>query len=105
MKNIEKLLLETARLMVTGELSYFDGARKMLDLKPYVSIKNITEDDFSAFKIIYSETDHIPSQALRKYMRDENLSNLEIDLKKTEAWAKLFAYEACLNLISKVEAQ
>jgi len=102
MEHVKELVLKAALSMLSGNLTYFDGAREILDLKSLIKKDNISDEDFLALMIIYSETDYIPNAALRKYLKDEDLLKVEVELKKIELWAKPFAEDACKNLINKI---
>jgi len=94
-------LVAFAMAMMNQELSFFEGAPKILSLKDNVGGVPDRDQDFDVFVVISSETDHLPLQAQRSLWSSIALDNLASEFKKTELWARKFAPEACKNLIER----
>lgn len=92
-------LVALARAMLHGTISYFEGAPKVLDLKNQINGIGDRDEDFDAFVVIQSETDHLPLQKQRHLWSQEALAKLEPEFVKTEEWARTFAARACKDLI------
>lgn len=94
-------LVTLAKEMIDGELSYFEGAQKVLALKKSIGGVTDKDPDFNAFVAISSETDHLPLKAQRHLWSPLTLAALEEEFEKTEQWASEFAHKACHNLIGR----
>ncbi|MBK9132045.1 MAG: DUF2489 domain-containing protein [Gammaproteobacteria bacterium] len=96
-----KELVSLAQRMIDGDLSYFEGAPKVLALKDVVGGISDRDPDFDAFTVISSETDHLPLEAHRHQWSPIALTALEPEFQRTEQWASEFAPQACRNLIGR----
>ena len=94
-------LVAFAKAMIEKELSFFEGAPKILSLKDNVGGISDRDQDFDAFVVISSETDHLPLQEQQTLWSSTVLKSLASEFKKTELWAGKFAPEACKNLIAR----
>lgn len=92
-------LVALAKAMLDGTLSYFEGAPKVLELRNQIGGVRDRDEDFDAFVVIQSETDHLPLEAHRHQWSKEALAKLEFEFTKTEEWASTFAPRACKNII------
>ena len=97
-------LVALAQKMINGELSYFEGAPKVLALKDLIGGVADRDTDFDAFVVISSETDHLPLEAQRHKWAASVLEALVSEFEKTEQWASEFAPKACQNLIGRFSA-
>lgn len=96
-----KSLVAALRSMLSGELPFIEGAVQVLRLKGQVGGVADHDEDFNAFVVIESETDHLPLQAQRHLWSPEAIARLEAELKHTQRWAESFAPDACLRLIAR----
>lgn len=96
-----KSLVVIARSMMSGELPFVEGAVQVLRLESQVGGVGDHDQDFSAFVVIESETDHLPLKAQRHLWAPEALARFEPELEKAQQWAESFAPEACANLVAR----
>lgn len=97
-------LVSLCRQMLSGELSYFEGAIEVCSLRFKVGARD-TDVDLMAFVLIQSETDHLPTSRVQAFCSALKIQQLQPEFKKTEAWAKGFAPQACKNLIARFAFQ
>lgn len=100
-ENARKHLVLTAQAMLSGEKSFFEGAKVVCELRPLISNVTNTDSDFNIFMTIYSETDHLPYESQRHLWSADALQKLELEFQKTEIWAASFASDACKNLMTR----
>lgn len=96
-----KRLVSLAQTILDGNLSFFEGAPRVLAIKRHLSGIAERDPDFDVFVAIQSETDHLPLEAQRPLWDPSALTALESEFKRTEEWAKVFASMACRNLIAR----
>jgi hypothetical protein len=96
-------LVAAARAMLSGELPYVEGAFLVTRLRHRISGVAERDEDFDAFVVIESETDHLPLQAQRPLWSEQALAGLEPEFKRTQEWAASFAADACKRLIARFE--
>jgi hypothetical protein len=103
--NSRRELLKLARAMLNGELSYLEGAPRVLKLRSRViGDADITSDlAFGIFSLISSETDHLPLQEQRVLWASESLAKLEEKIILSEEWARPIGIKACENLIERFD--
>jgi len=94
-------LVAFAKAMIYKELPFFEGAPKILSLKDEVDGITDSDQDFNAFVVISSETEHLPLEQQEHLWSQEALAKLEPEFSKTEEWANTFAPEACKNIIAR----
>uniref|UniRef100_UPI0039EEB754 DUF2489 domain-containing protein n=1 Tax=Bordetella sputigena TaxID=1416810 RepID=UPI0039EEB754 len=94
-------IVALAEAMLAGELSFFEGAVQVVDIKRRLSGITDEDPDFHVFLVIQSETDHLPHEAQRPLWSATALDALEAEFLRTEEWAKGFAEQACKNLIAR----
>lgn len=82
-----RLLADAADRMLTGELSFLDGARVILAHRRSARIPE-DDPDIAAFVAVESETDHLPVGAQRRYWSNEALHEKASDVARAEAWAR-----------------
>ena len=97
-----KTLIETLQAMLKKELTYFEGSRVVLSLRSAVGDVANIDTDFNAFRVIYSETDHLPAKEQKHLWNQDALAQLKTEFEKTEIWADSFAPAACEKLIARV---
>lgn len=96
-------LVELARAMLRGELSFLDGAEDILRLRGRIGGIPDDDPDFTDFVLIESETDHLPLTRVRSLWADEALRRIAPKIAQAERWASDVGTEACRNLISRFE--
>lgn len=94
-------LVSLAQEMLDEKISFFEGAAQLLVIINRLSDISDTDPDFNAFRIIRSETDHLPLKAQWPLWNSTAIAALESEFKQTEEWAKSFAPQACRNIIAR----
>jgi hypothetical protein len=94
-------VVNLAQAMLDGNVSFFEGAVQIVNLKNKINGIKVQDVDFDVFVLIVSETDHLPLKAQQKFWSTEDLFNLKDEFLKTEEWARSFALSACKNLIER----
>ena len=100
-RNARLKLVTFAKAMIKNELSFFEGASKVLSLKDDIGGISDRDKDFDAFVAITSETDYLPLEQQKHLWSKAALAKLEPEFNKTEEWANTFAPEACKNIIAR----
>ena len=91
-----------AKKMLSSELSFFEGAARIAPLRHDVEgVDPDVDEDFLAFVLISSETDHLPLSIHRHLWDKGSLENLDSDFRRIEQWAASFAPDACKNIIER----
>ncbi|WP_306476569.1 DUF2489 domain-containing protein [Methyloversatilis sp.] len=99
-----QVLVVLCRAMLSGELTYFEGAIQACSLRFEIGVPE-DDQDLMAFVAISSETDHLPPKHIQHRWSSEALHRLQSEFEKTEVWAKSFASAACENLIKRFAEQ
>jgi hypothetical protein len=94
-------LMRIIRAMLSGNETFFEGARVVFELRNQIGGISASDPDFNAFVVIYSETDHLPYEAQRHLWSLDSLTKLGPEFEKAEAWAASFAPAACENLLKR----
>lgn len=97
-------LVALCRAMLSGELSYFEGAIRVCPLRFNIGVPE-DDPDLMAFVAISSETDHLPPKHIQHRWSPEALHRLQPEFEKTEVWAEPFASKACESLINRFAEQ
>ena len=94
---------EIARGMLNGSTHYLEGA---IELASLVSEVGLSEDDkdFIVFKVISSETGHLPIGSLRKYWSKESLARNESEMQRSIKWAKEISLSECESIAERFNA-
>lgn len=98
--SVRMRVVDTARLMLGGQLNFLEGARVLSSLRHEAAVRD-NDPDFMALVAIDSETDALPIGAVRQYWSKEALEKLESECKDAEVWARKFGTEACESLIRR----
>jgi xanthine/CO dehydrogenase XdhC/CoxF family maturation factor len=93
-------VVDTARLMLGGQLNFLEGARVLSSLRHEAAVRD-DDPDFMTFVVIDSETDDPPIGTVRQHWSKEALEKLESECKDAEVWAKKIGTEACESLIRR----
>ena len=97
-------LVALCRAMLSGEVSFFEGAVKACSLRHNIEAPE-NDPDLQAFVLIESEADHLPLKDIQHRWSAEAIERLKPEFEKTEQWAKPFASVACENLIKRFAEQ
>ena len=95
-----KKAAELARGMLDGSVHYLEGAIALSSLRSEVDVAE-DDEDFMAFELIASETDHLPVGASRQYWSKETLARHEPAIQKSIEWAKGFSLPHCQSLAGR----
>ena len=90
-----------AQQMLRKQLSFFEGAVRMAPLRHDIEGVDAMDEDFLAFVLISSETDHLPLKAHQHLWSPESLAQLLPEIEHVEIWASPFATQACENIIQR----
>jgi hypothetical protein len=93
-------ILECSRAMLSGELSYIEGSRKIVSSWRSAKLDE-WDSDFLPFVGIESETDALPLGKMRSYWNAAALEALQPEIDRLEVWAKNFGEPFCRNLIKR----
>ncbi|WP_315765505.1 MULTISPECIES: hypothetical protein [unclassified Bradyrhizobium] len=94
-------VLKTAQDMLAGNLTYIEGARKIVVAR-WAARLNERDADILAFIGIDSETEALPVGPIRKYWQRSALDALQPEIDRSEAWARGFGERHCRNLIHRL---
>lgn len=100
-EKIKNHLTGTLRAMLNRDVTFFEGAKVVVELRGAISAISESDPDFNAFLLIYSETDHLPYAEQRHLWDPDALARLAPEFEKTEIWAAQFAEKACKNLLCR----
>ena len=93
-------IVETARAMLDGQLSYLLGARKLDSLRHGASV-NDDDADFMACVAIASDTDDYPLGLVREFWDMQALEKLQPEIDAAERWAKEQSMSTCAKLVDR----
>lgn len=95
-------VVETAKRMLSGEISFLDGANTLCSLRFEVGIKE-DDPDFLTFVGIDSETHNYPMREARQHWTKDALERLEPEIDQLEDWAKEAGQAPCQSLIRRFD--
>ncbi|MGW8392110.1 DUF2489 domain-containing protein [Pseudoduganella sp. HUAS MS19] len=93
-------VVETARAMLDGRLSYLLGARKLDALRHEANV-NDDDADFMVFVAIASDTDDYPLGSVRELWDKQALEKLQPEIDSAERWAKEQSMSTCTKLVQR----
>ena len=97
-----QMVVETARAMLDGRLSFIEGARRINGHKWDVDLPEPELDpDIVCFLLIDSETDTLPFGDVRQLWQPAALDKLQLKIKQSEQWARETGWAACQSLIAR----
>jgi hypothetical protein len=99
-QSVRKRVLETAELMIRGEIGFIEGARLLSSLRHGAAVRD-DDPDFTTFVAIDSETDDLPIGAVRQLWSIDALTKLDPEIGKAEAWAKQYGIHSCESLVKR----
>jgi hypothetical protein len=96
-------LVEVAKSILAGNLSFIQGARKISRLSFAAGLRD--DPDILPFVAIDSETDTLPiDDDVRRLWAASALEKLQPEIEKAEIWAREVGSDHCQNLIRRFEA-
>lgn len=93
-------VLEAAQEMLSGTLSYIEGARK-INRAWQSSRLNQHDPDFLPFVGIDSQTDALPFGEMRAYWQAAALKALQPEIDRMQDWARNFGEPYCRRLVDR----
>jgi len=99
-ESVRMEVVETARAMLDGQLSYLLGARKLDSLRHEASV-NDDDADFMVFVAIASDTDDYPLGSVREFWDQQALEKLQPEIDAAERWAKEQSMSTCARLVQR----
>lgn len=97
-------LVAVAQAMLDGDLSFLEGAARVLATREMLRGLGDRDPDIDVFVVIRSETDHLPLKEHQPHWSSEALAGLKPEIQQSEEWASSFAPQACKNLIERFKA-
>ena len=98
-EDARKEIGKRARAILSGKLSYLEGARKIFDLKHVADLD--LDPDTIPFTAIFSCTDALPLGEVRQHWMPEALEKLQPEIERMEQWAREYGQAACENLVKR----
>ena len=89
---------ELARQILDGEIDVLDGSNEIASLRSEVEVED-SDQDFMAFGIVSSETDHLPIGREALNWSNEALVRKEPELKSSREWAIEIVRAECASLV------
>jgi hypothetical protein len=93
-------ILKTAQDMLTGKLSYIEGAREIVAAGTTARLDE-RDADLLPFVGIVSETDALPFGEMREHWQAAALEALQPEIDQKEAWARGFGESHCRSLVER----
>ena len=97
--NARQEIGSTAATILSGALSFIEGARKLSRLRFAADLED--DADLITFVAIDSETDALPLGEVRKLWRADALSNLQSEIDKAQEWARNIGQASCERLVKR----
>ena len=94
-------IIDLAKQMLTGDLSYMEGSSSILALLETARLERLGE--FLPFVAIDSEADRFPVARARQFWNPKALLDLQPEIEKTERWAKTVGEPACHAVIKNLK--
>ncbi|WP_092360276.1 hypothetical protein [Collimonas sp. OK242] len=98
--SIRQQVVAAARAMLTHELSFLIGARKLAALRHEAAVRD-DDADFIIFVAIASETDDFPLGDVCQHWDKHALEQLQPEIQSAEDWAYKHGALACNSLIKR----
>lgn len=96
-------IIDTARRMLAGQLSYIEGVRGICGMLSDAQLDNL-EEPFVGFTAIDSETDAVPIGDIRERWHPEVKIRLAAEWEQAELYAQSISEPACKAAIEWLEA-
>lgn len=99
-KSVRQEVVDVAKAMMSGELQFLEGARRLSALRHEAAVRE-DDADFLTFVGIASETDEFPLGRVRKEWPDEVLQRIQPEIDEATVWARKIGGPACESLIRR----
>lgn len=99
-QNARRRVVALCRAMLSGELSFVEGANKLCALRYDIRVPE-HDADIMTFVAILGESDHLPSADSQRFWSSMALKRLEPELAQAESRSKTQATQACNSLIKR----
>ena len=100
-ESARRRVAQVAQDVLAGHLDIFTAAQELSRLRHDVDVGE-DDEDFLAFVLIDSETDHLPiAERVRPLWDATALREKDKDIARADAWAREFGIPACVNLVSR----
>jgi hypothetical protein len=93
-------MAEAAQDMLTGKLSFIEGARLICSLRLQSGLPH-DDPDLLTFVLIESKTDALPLGTVRDLRASSALEELRPKIERSEKWAEETGRSACQNLVDR----
>jgi hypothetical protein len=93
-------ILEAAKRMLGGDLSYVEGAREICANRFTAGLED--DPDILPFATIDSETDRFPLGVVRSLWNQDALKKLQPEMDGIEGWARSGAADHCRALVRRL---
>jgi hypothetical protein len=101
---IQQKIAETASHMLSGAVSYIEGARRVSTLRFDAGLES--DPDVRTFVGVYSETDALPIDSeIRKLWSPVALEKLQPEIDAAEEWAKRILETRCKRLVERFQPE
>ncbi|WP_445680118.1 hypothetical protein [Radicibacter daui] len=100
-KRARQQIVELARKMIAGELSFIEGSREIVALRGAARFPD-DDPDILTFRAIDSETEVLPFGNVRDLWHKAALERFQPEIDRAEEWAGQDATEACRNLTQRI---
>lgn len=91
---------ELARQILAGEIDVLDGSCQIATLRHEIEVE-YEDEDFIAFRVVSSETDHLPIGVEALNWSEEALARKEPELREAREWAIKTVRAECANLVAR----
>jgi hypothetical protein len=95
-----RAMLDAALAMLAGNLSYIEGARRLIAAKRLARLDE-WDPDLLPFEGINSETDALPFGEMRNHWQAAALAALQPEIDRMEGWARQHGEPHCRNLVAR----
>lgn len=95
-------IVEAAKQMLAGSLSYIEGSRRILRLRSAARVGDDLEQAFDRITAIESETDQFPFGAVRETWNLEALAEMDPEYIPAETWAKSVGESTCAEIVDRM---
>lgn len=95
-------MVEAARAMLRGELSFLEGARLIVALGRDAGLMH-GDKNIVPFVSVESQTDHLPLGDQRQHWQAAALTTLRPEIDRWEAFARKSLRKSCRDLIKRFE--
>jgi hypothetical protein len=96
-----RTILEAAQEMLAGQLSYIEGARKIISAKAAARLDE-WDPDLVPFVGVHGETEALPFGEVRAHWQAAALDAIQPEILKKEAWAKRLCEARCNSLVDRL---